>query len=81
MPRGRSRSGTNSRCSFPVDRRKEFVISIDTAHVRSADPKPQRSYRSPAHGISNQMPTNKETAAFLRLSGKRQMWNKLAIGS
>ncbi|MDY6949426.1 MAG: hypothetical protein SXG53_27375 [Pseudomonadota bacterium] len=29
---------------LPGDRRKEFVISIDTAHVRSADPKAARSF-------------------------------------
>jgi hypothetical protein len=29
---------------FPGDRRREFVVSIDTAHVRSADPKSGRNF-------------------------------------
>ena len=29
---------------LPGDRRREFVISIDTAHVRSADPKSARNF-------------------------------------
>jgi hypothetical protein len=29
---------------LPGDRRREFVISVDTAHVRSADPKPARNF-------------------------------------
>ena len=29
---------------FPGDRRREFVVSIDTAHVRSADPKSERNF-------------------------------------
>lgn len=29
---------------LPGDRRKEFVISIDTAHVRSADPNSARNF-------------------------------------
>ena len=29
---------------FPGDRRREFVISVDTAHVRSADPKSARNF-------------------------------------
>lgn len=29
---------------LPGDRRKEFVISIDTAHVRSAEPNSARSF-------------------------------------
>jgi hypothetical protein len=29
---------------LPGDRRREFVVSIDTAHVRSADPKSSRNF-------------------------------------
>ena len=41
---GKWRSGINSKCPLPGDRRKEFVISIDTAHVRSAEPNSARSF-------------------------------------
>lgn len=44
----RARSQTDDRCQLemqlPGDRRKEFVISIDTAHVRSADPNSARNF-------------------------------------
>lgn len=44
----RARSQTDDRCQLemqlPGDRRKEFVISIDTAHVRCADPNSARSF-------------------------------------
>ena len=29
---------------LPGDRRREFVVSVDTAHVRSADPKSARNF-------------------------------------
>ena len=29
---------------LPGDRRREFVVSVDTAHVRSADPKSSRNF-------------------------------------
>jgi len=38
----RSRPEINERCQLKLqlsgDRRKEFVISVDTAHIRSAEP-------------------------------------------
>ncbi|UPJ68374.1 hypothetical protein IVB23_14325 [Bradyrhizobium sp. 191] len=44
----RARSQTDDRCQLemqlPGDRRKEFVISIDTAHVRSADQHSARNF-------------------------------------
>jgi len=44
----RARVQTDERCQLemqlPGDRRKEFVISIDTAHVRSADPNSARNF-------------------------------------
>lgn len=44
----RARSQTDDRCQLemqlPGDRRKEFVISIDTAHVRSAEPNSARNF-------------------------------------
>ncbi|MFD1984307.1 ISKra4 family transposase [Mesorhizobium newzealandense] len=44
----RARSQTDERrqieMHLPGDRRKEFVISIDTAHVRSADPNSARNF-------------------------------------
>ena len=44
----RTRSQTDDRCQLemqlPGDRRKEFVISIDTAHARSADPNSARNF-------------------------------------
>jgi hypothetical protein len=29
---------------LPGDRRREFVLSVDTAHIRSADPKSTRNF-------------------------------------
>lgn len=44
----RARSQTDERhqleMQLPGDRRKEFVVSIDTAHVRSADPNSARNF-------------------------------------
>lgn len=44
----RASSQTDDRCQLemqlPSDRRKEFVISIDTAHVRSAEPNSARNF-------------------------------------
>lgn len=44
----RARSQTEDRCQLemqlPGDRRKEFVVSIDTAHVRSAEPNSARNF-------------------------------------